>query len=75
LLKALRADRQGVADLNRQLAEVHKKLSSIPALERKARAKLAEHALAGSEEGKRILEQLMSVTDGSLPTFLLTDGR
>jgi predicted nucleic acid-binding Zn-ribbon protein len=42
LLKALRANRQAVADLNRQLAEVHRKLSSIPALERKARAKLAE---------------------------------
>ena len=75
LLKALRAGRQGVADLTRQLAEVHKKLSGIAALERKARAKLAEHALAGSEEGKRILEQLMTVTDGSLPAFLLTDGR
>jgi len=75
LLKALRADRQAVADLTRQLAEVHKKLSSIPALERKARAKLAENALAGSEEGRRILEQLMSLSDQSLPQFLLTDGR
>jgi hypothetical protein len=75
LLKSLRADRQAVADLSKQLAEVHKKLSGIPALERKARAKLAENALAGSEEGRKILEQLMSVTDGSLPQFLLADGR
>jgi hypothetical protein len=75
LLKALRANRQAVADQSKQLAEVHKKLSSIPALERKARAKLAENALAGTEEGRRILEQLMSVTDGSLPQFLLPDGR
>jgi hypothetical protein len=75
LLKTLRANRQAAADLSRQLAEVHKKLSSIPALERRARAKLAENALSGSEEGRRILEQLMSVTDGSLPQFLLTDGR
>jgi hypothetical protein len=75
LLKALRANRQAAADLNRQLAEVHKRLSSIPALERKARAKLAENALAGTEEGRKILEQLMSVTDGSLPQFMLTDGR
>jgi hypothetical protein len=75
LLKSLRADRQAMADLSKQLAEVHKKLSGIPALERKARAKLAENALAGSEEGRKILEQLMSVTDGSLPQFLLADGR
>jgi len=75
LLKALRANRQAAADLNRQLAEVHRKLAGIPALERKARAKLAENALAGSEEGRRILEQLMSLSDQSLPQFLLTDGR
>ena len=75
LLKSLRANRQAVADQSKQLAEVHKKLSSIPALERKARAKLAENALAGTEEGRKILEQLMSVTDGSLPQFLLPDGR
>jgi hypothetical protein len=75
VLKGLRANRQAVAEVNKQLAEVHKKLASIPALERKARARLAENALAGSEEGRKILEQLMSVTDGSLPQFMLTDGR
>lgn len=75
ILKGLRGSRQAVAEINKQLAEVHKRLSNLPALERKTRAKLAENALADSEEGKKILEQLASVTEGSLPQFMLTDGR
>ena len=62
---------QALEPLLRQLADIHKRLASIPALERKARAKLAENALEGTEEGRRILEQLTTVTDGALPRFML----
>ena len=75
VLKTLKAERKLVTDLTDQMAQIHKKLSSIPALERKARAKIAEDALSQSEEGKALLKSMFDVSDGAMPQFLqLTAG-
>jgi len=71
VFKRLKADRQEGVRLNGRLAEVHKKLANIAALERKARAKLAEAALSRTQDGQAILADLAAVSDRSLPQFLL----
>ena len=70
-LKAVKAARASVAALQGRLAEVHKKLSNIPQVERKARARLAETALSRSEEGLALLDQINTVGKDSLPQFML----
>jgi hypothetical protein len=70
-LKAVKAARASVAALQGRLAEVHRKLSNIPQVERKARARLAETALSRSEEGLALLDQINTVGKDSLPQFML----
>ena len=71
VLKALKAARVSVAALRGRLAEIHRKLSNIPQVERKARARLAETALARTEEGLALLDQINTVGKDSLPQFML----
>ena len=70
-LKAVKAARASVAALQGRLAEVHRKLSNIPQVERKARARLAETALSRTEEGLALLDQINTVGKDSLPQFML----
>ena len=70
-LKAVKAARASVTALQGRLAEVHRKLSNIPQVERKARARLAETALSRSEEGLALLDQINTVGKDSLPQFML----
>ena len=75
IFKDLRAARQTLQELNKQLGDIHKRLSGIANMERKARAKLAETTLNQSAEGKDILAQMLAISNESMPRFLALEAK
>jgi hypothetical protein len=74
-LKQLKAAREMLKNLTTQLAEVHRKLASVPSLERQARAKMAQVQLEKSPEGRELLAQLATLNSDNMPRFLLPSGK
>ena len=74
-LKQLKAVREMLKNLTLQLAEVHRKLASVPSLERQARAKMAQVQLEKSPEGRELLAQLATLNADNMPRFLLPAGK
>jgi hypothetical protein len=74
-LKQLKAARDMLKNLTGQLAEVHRKLASVPSLERQARAKMAQVQLEKSPEGRELLAQLATLNSDNMPRFLLPAGK
>jgi len=69
LLRETKALRKKIQGLQSQIVEVRKMLADLPALERKARATMAEHALRSSgADGQQLIEQMTNLKALPLPT-------